>query len=115
MLHNPPAPAQLRFPRLTRGPCILNRPSRIVQGVSVTAVPETVVLRRPEEAVAALLDVPAEALLLRWTAHHLGAAGPAWERWLPLRDLGPDLADSTVLSCLLGRLSPGAGEAVNLQ
>ena len=86
-----------------------------VQGVSVKAVPETVVLQRPGEEMAALMNVPAEQLLLRWVAHHIGAAGPAWEAWLPLKDLGPDLADSTALYCLLSQLEAPDLHAIDLR
>ena len=86
-----------------------------MQDVSVKAVPETVVLQRPEEDVAKLLDVPAEQLLLRWVAHHIGAAGPAWEAWLPLENMGPDLADCTALGCLLAQLEPQTASVVNLR
>ena len=79
------------------------------------AVPETVVLQRPEEDVSKLLDVPAEQLLLRWVAHHIGAAGAAWEAWLPLKDMGPDLADCTALACLLAQLEPQTAAVVNLR
>lgn len=79
------------------------------------AVPETVVLQRPEEDVAKLLDVPAQQLLLRWVAHHIGAAGPAWEAWLPLKDMGPDLADCTALGCLLAQLEPQTASVINLR
>jgi plastin-1 len=89
--------------------------SRPRQGVGVKDVPQAVVLRRPEEGMSAFLDIPPEELLLRWVAHHIAAAGPPWERWLPLRDLGPDLADATALTCLIGRLAPEAAELVNLQ
>ncbi|BDA45443.1 Fimbrin-2 [Coccomyxa sp. Obi] len=86
-----------------------------LKDVSVKSVPETVVLQRPGEEVSALLDVPAEQLLLRWVAHHIGAAGPAWEAWLPLNDVGPDLADSTALYCLLSQLDAPDLHAINLQ
>jgi hypothetical protein len=86
-----------------------------LQDVSVKSVPETVVLQRPEEDVSALMNVPAEQLLLRWVAHHIGAAGPAWEAWLPLEDLGPDLADSTALACLLAQLEPSTRTYVILR
>ncbi len=79
------------------------------------SVPETVVLQRPGEEMSALLDVPAEQLLLRWVAHHIGAAGPAWEAWLPLKDMGPDLADSTALYCLLSQLEAPDLHAIDLQ
>lgn len=72
-------------------------------------------LQRPGEEMSALLDVPAEQLLLRWVAHHIGAAGPAWEAWLPLKDLGPDLADSTALFCLLSQLEAPELHAISLQ
>ena len=86
-----------------------------MQDVSVKAVPETVVLQRPEEDVSKLLDVPAQQLLLRWVAHHIGAAGPAWEAWLPLKDMGPDLADCTALGCLLAQLEPQTASVINLR
>ncbi|KAK9901251.1 hypothetical protein WJX75_002456 [Coccomyxa subellipsoidea] len=88
---------------------------RALKDVSVKSVPETVVLQRPGEEMSALLDVPAEQLLLRWVAHHIGAAGPAWEAWLPLKDLGPDLADSTALFCLLSQLEAPELHAISLQ
>ena len=86
-----------------------------LKDVSVKSVPETVVLQRPEEDVSKLLDVPAEQLLLRWVAHHIGAAGPTWEAWLPLKDMGPDLADCTALSCLLAQLEPRTASVINLR
>ena len=49
-----------------------------IQGVSVRASPALAALRRPGEDAPALLDAPPEQLLLRWLAHHLAAAGPAW-------------------------------------
>ena len=86
-----------------------------LKDVSVKSVPETVVLQRPEEDVSKLLNVPAEQLLLRWVAHHIGAAGPAWEAWLPLKDMGPDLADCTALGCLLEQLEPRTASVINLR
>ena len=86
-----------------------------VQDVSVKAVPETVVLQRPEEDVSRLLNVPAEQLLLRWVAHHIGAAGAAWEAWLPLKDMGPDLADCTALGCLLAQLEPRTASVIDFR
>lgn len=83
------------------------------QGVSVKAVPELLALRAPDEALPALLDAPPEALLLRWAAHHIGHAGPPGARCLPLRDAGPDLADSVALACLLAALAPEAGAAAD--
>ena len=79
------------------------------------AVPETVVLQRPEEDVSRLLNVPAEQLLLRWVAHHIGAAGAAWEAWLPLKDMGPDLADCTALGCLLAQLEPQTASVIDFR
>ena len=87
----------------------------MVQDVSVKAVPETVVLQRPEEDVSRLLNVPAEQLLLRWVAHHIGAAGAAWEAWLPLKDMGPDLADCTALGCLLAQLEPQTASVIDFR
>ncbi|KAK9845228.1 hypothetical protein WJX81_000548 [Elliptochloris bilobata] len=78
----------------------------VLQGVSVRDAPALAALRRPGEDVPALLDAPPEQLLLRWLAHHLAAAGPAWDAWLPLRDMGAELADSTALACLLGQIAP---------
>ena len=77
------------------------------------AVPELLALRAPDEALSELLDAPPEALLLRWAAHHISHAGPPGARCLPLRDAGPDLADCAALACLLGRLAPEAGAAVD--
>ena len=51
---------------------------RGAQGVSVQTSPALAALRRPGEDAPALLDAPPEQLLLRWLAHHLAAAGPAW-------------------------------------
>ena len=48
-------------------------------------------------------------------AHHIGAAGAAWEAWLPLKDMGPDLADCTALGCLLAQLEPQTASVIDFR
>ena len=80
---------------------------QLLAGVDMVHVPELVVLLEPGEALADLLKLPAERILLRWFNHHLAAAGTTQR----IANLGDHVKDCSAYCALLQQLEPTCNAA----
>jgi plastin-1 len=80
---------------------------QLLAGVDLVHVPELVVLLEPGEALADLLKLPAEKILLRWVNHHLAAAGVAQR----IGNFGEAIKDCAAYGALLAQLEPDCADA----
>jgi plastin-1 len=82
---------------------------QLLAGVDLVHVPELVVLLEPGEALADLLKLPAEKILLRWVNHHLAAAGAARR----IGNFGEAIKDCDAYAALLAQLEPSCADAAS--